>query len=105
MWAHRDGLPREIDAMTITIGSFTLDNVFYDGDVDVLYLHVGDPATAVDFDESPEGHALRFDADGRLVGMTIVGAKSLIDEDGEIKITLPEIVHVDPDTVAPALAA
>ena len=58
--------------MTITIGSATFDNVFYDQDVDVLYLHVGDPSTAVDFDESPEGHALRFDVEGRLVGVTIV---------------------------------
>jgi uncharacterized protein YuzE len=91
--------------MTITIGSFTFDNVFYDGDVDVLYLHVGDPSMAVDFDESPEGHALRFDADGHLVGVTIVGAKSLIDQDGEIKITLPEVIHVGSEAVAPALAA
>ena len=91
--------------MTITIGSAIFDNVFYDADVDVLYLHVGDPATAVDFDESPEGHALRFDGAGRLVGATIVGAKSLIDREGEITITLPEIVHVDSDTVTPALVS
>lgn len=90
--------------MTITIGSSTFDNVFYDTDVDVLYLHVGDPSSAVDFDESPEGHALRFDADGRLVGVTIVGAKALIDREGEITITLPEIVHVHSDEVRPALA-
>lgn len=89
--------------MTITIGSFTFDNVFYDADVDVLYLHVGDTSTAVDFDESPEGHALRFDADGHLVGVTIVGAKSLIDREDEIKITVPEIVRVGSAAVAPAL--
>jgi len=89
--------------MTITIGSFTFDNVFYDADVDVLYLHMGDPSTAVDFDESPEGHALRFDADGRLVGVTIVGPKSLIDQEGEIRITLPEIIRVGSAVVAPAL--
>lgn len=90
--------------MTITIGSSTFDNVLYDADVDVLYLHIGEPSTAVDFDESPEGHALRFDADGRLVGVTIVNAKSLIDRDGEIAITVPEVVHVGSDTVGPALA-
>jgi uncharacterized protein YuzE len=89
--------------MTITIGSSTFDNVFYDADVDVLYLRVGDPSTAVEFDESPEGHALRFDVEGRLVGVTIVNAKSLIDRDGEIAITVPEVVHVDSDAVAPAL--
>jgi uncharacterized protein YuzE len=90
--------------MTITIGSSTFDNVLYDADVDVLYLHIGDPSTAVDFDESPEGHALRFDAEGRLVGVTIVNAKSLIDREGEIAITVPEVVHVGSDTVRPALA-
>jgi uncharacterized protein YuzE len=91
--------------MTITIGSFTFDNVFYDAEVDVLYLHKGDPSTAVTFDESPEGHALRFNAAGNLVGVTIVGAKSLLDGTGEIKITVPEIVRVGSDAVAPALAS
>jgi hypothetical protein len=37
--------------------------------------------------------------------VTIVGAKSLIDRDGEIVITLPEVVHVDSDTVGSALAS
>lgn len=90
--------------MTITIGPFIFDNVFYDGDADVLYLHKGDPSTAVDFDESPEGHALRFDVTGSLVGVTVVGAKSLLDGEGEIKITVPEIVRVGSEAVAPALA-
>lgn len=36
--------------------------------------------------------------------MTIVNAKSLIDRDGEIAITVPEVVHVGSDTVGPALA-
>jgi uncharacterized protein YuzE len=90
--------------MTITIGSTTFDNVFYDAEVDVLYLHKGDPSAASDFDESPEGHALRFDREGKLVGVTIVGAKQLIEKDGEIKITLPEVVRVDSQAVAPALA-
>jgi uncharacterized protein YuzE len=72
----------------------------------VLYLHVGDPGTAVDFDESPEGHALRFDAAGRLVGLTIVGAKALLQRDGHVTVTIPpEQVDVDAATLAPILAA
>jgi hypothetical protein len=39
--------------------SCTFDNVSYDAAADVLYLHVGDPSTPADSDESPEGHALR----------------------------------------------
>jgi hypothetical protein len=42
-------------------------------------------------------------ADYDLIGVTIVGAKSLIDREGEIKITLPEIVRVGSAAVAPAL--
>jgi uncharacterized protein YuzE len=89
--------------MKIQIGATAFENVFYDKDADVLYLHVGDPACAVDFDESPEGHALRFDAGGKLVGVTIVGAKALLHADGEIQITLPEVVHVSSGEFAPAL--
>ena len=43
--------------MSVTIADITFDRVEYDSDADVLYLHVGDPSTAVDFDETPEGHA------------------------------------------------
>jgi uncharacterized protein YuzE len=89
--------------MTVTIGSTTFDRVRYDADGDVLALHVGDPRTAVDFDESPEGHALRFNAAGELVGITIVNAKWLLDQDGEIKITLPEQLHVPPAAIQAAL--
>ena len=37
--------------------------------------------------------------------VTIIGAKALIDREGEIKITLPEIIHVDSRVLAPALVA
>jgi uncharacterized protein YuzE len=58
--------------VSVTVGSVAFDRVSYDRDADVLYLGVGDPAQAVEFDESAEGHALRHDADGRLVGITMV---------------------------------
>jgi YD repeat-containing protein len=80
--------------MSITIANITFDNVDYDAGADVLYLHRGDPRTAVDFDESPEGHALRYDASGQLVGITIVNARWLLEQDGKIEITLPP-QHVD----------
>jgi uncharacterized protein YuzE len=87
--------------MTITLGSFEFDNVFYDADVDVLYLHKGEPASAVDFDESPEGHALRFNGEGKLVGVTVLNAKRLLERDGGLKVTVPEVVRAD--ALAPAL--
>lgn len=91
--------------MKVSVGRYTFDNVSYDVEADVLYLHVGDPSTAADFDESPEGHALRFDADGNLVGMTVLGAKRLLDRDGELTITVFEVMHVGSAAVAPALIA
>jgi hypothetical protein len=60
----------------------------------------------VDFGESPEGHALRFAADGRLVGLTIVGARALLERDGHITVTIPaERIDVDARTLAPIIAA
>ena len=59
----------------------------------------------MDFDESPEGHALRYDANGRLVGITIVGAKYFLKKDGRIDVTIPQYVAtLDQRTLGPALA-
>lgn len=93
--------------MSVTIGPITFDRVRYDREGDVLYLHVGDPRTAVAFDASPEGHALRFDAAERLVGVTIVNARWLLEREGRITITLPAPpapqLQADPAALAPAL--
>jgi len=91
--------------MSVTIADITFDRVEYDPDADVLYLHVGDPSTAVDFDETPEGHALRFDAEGRLVGITLVRPKHLLDESGGLRITLPVPSDVSARELTPALSA
>ena len=88
--------------MTLRIANTDFDRIRYDADADVLYLAAGDPARAVEFDETPEGHALRFDADGALVGITIVNARALIDQDGSIRITLPETISAA--DIAPAFA-
>jgi uncharacterized protein YuzE len=91
--------------MSVTIADITFDRVEYDSDADVLYLHVGDPSTAVDFDETPEGHALRFDAEGRLVGITLIRPKHLLDESGGLRITLPVPSDVSAGDLTPALSA
>ena len=89
--------------MKITVGDTTFDRVDYDAAADVLYLHVGEPNRATDFDESPEGHALRFDDTGRLVGLTIVNAKQLLDGEQPIVVTIPERVTIDPAILASAV--
>jgi len=89
--------------MKITVGDTTFDRVDYDAAADVLYLHVGEPSRATEFDESPEGHALRFDEAGSLVGLTIVNAKQLLDNEKPIVVTIPERVTIDPAALAPAV--
>jgi uncharacterized protein YuzE len=90
--------------VSITIGGITFDSVHYDAGGDVLYLHVGAASDAVDFDESPEGHALRFGPNGDLIGVTIVRPKWLIEHEGKVTITMPERVEVEPDALRSALA-
>ncbi len=89
----------------VRIGDVVFDRVDYDEGADVLYLHVGDPSAAVAFDESPEGYALRFDASGRLVGVTLVGARHAIDAGEPLSVTLPSRVEIDTDQVEAAISA
>lgn len=91
--------------MSVTIADITFDRVDYDAAADVLYLHVGDPSTAVDFDETPEGHALRFDANGDLVGITLVRPKHLLEKGDGLRITLPVASDVPAGELSPALGA
>jgi uncharacterized protein YuzE len=76
--------------MTVKIGHLTFDHATYDEQGDVLYLRVGERHAAGDSEETPEGHVLRFAADGRVIGLTIINARWLLERDGEITITLPE---------------
>jgi uncharacterized protein YuzE len=76
--------------MTVTIAGIEFDNVLYDREVDVLYLHVGDPAAAVDWDDSAEGDGIRYARDGSLIGITVLNARSRMERDGKLVITLPE---------------
>jgi uncharacterized protein YuzE len=91
--------------MTITIGHLTFDHATYDAVGDVLYLHAGEPQAAADSEETPEGHALRFGADGQVVGVTIVNAKWLLDQGRPIEITIPERIAIDPGDLAPVINA
>ncbi len=70
----------------------------------MLYLHVGDPGSAVRFDATPEGHHTRYGEDGNLVGVTIVNARWLFEQDGEIALTLPQhrVVAHDLDSLLAA---
>jgi len=91
--------------MTITIGNITFDHATYDDRGDVLYLHVGDRQVAADSLGTPEGHAVRCNAAGDVIGVTIVNARWLLDRDGKITITIPERIDVSAAALAPAMAS
>ncbi|MFT3866637.1 MAG: DUF2283 domain-containing protein [Solirubrobacterales bacterium] len=94
-----------MEQVNIKIGPVTFDHADYDAENDVLYLHVGDPQEA-EGEETPEGHVLRY-ASGtqQIVGLTILGARHILDRDGELLVTVPESVKASADDLAPALAA
>jgi uncharacterized protein YuzE len=77
------------------VATIDFDTAHYDRDADVLYLSVGDPTRAVDFDETAEGHALRYDEHGDLIGITIVGARKLVDEHRDVHIQAPVTLSAD----------
>ncbi len=88
--------------MTITIGPYRFDHATYDERGDVLYLRDGDPQPAADTFGTPEGHAVRLDESGSVLGITIVNAKWLIERDGKIAITVPIRIETTADDLAPA---
>ena len=91
--------------MKITIGNLTFDHASYDARGDVLYLHIWEPQAAAESEETPEQHVVRFDQDGQVIGLTIIDAKWLLDRDGAIAVTLPELQRIDAEELEPALRA
>lgn len=82
-----------MEAVNIRIGPLVFDHADYDQDGDVLYLHVGLPQAA-EGEETPEGHVLRF-APGsqRIVGLTVINAREVLERDGRLVVTVPETVE------------
>ena len=91
-----------MEQVNIRIGHITFDHADYDAGSDVLHLHVG----KAEGEETPEGHVLRYAPGGqRIVGLTVLGAQRILDNEGELRVTIPESVKASADDLAPALAA
>ena len=91
--------------MTITIGNHEFDVVHYDARGDVLYLQVSEPESEARTDATPEGHAVTWDGSGNVIGMTIVNAKWLLERDGKITMTIPDLIETRAEDLEPALTA
>lgn len=97
--------PGGVARMTVRIGRHEFDHASYDEDADVLYLRRGRERKAATTFGTPEGHAVRLDEDGDVIGMTLVNARWLIERDGHLVVTVPERIESSAEDLAPALEA
>ncbi len=93
-----------MDAVNVKINGLVFDRANYDADGDVLYLARGDTTEASDAALTPEGHGVRYDSEGQVIGVTIINARRLLERDGHVTITLPHEVHVPAGDLAGALS-
>lgn len=75
--------------MSVAFRDVIFDLVDYDQDADVLYLSTSG-VTPCEREESPEGHVLRFDENGKICGLTIIAASRQIDPEGNATLSFPE---------------
>lgn len=94
-----------MEQVNIKIGPVLFDHADFDAEHDVLYLHVGEPQEG-EGEETPEGHVIRY-APGshRIVGLTMLGPRKILERDGRIVVTIPETIETTAEALAPALAA
>jgi uncharacterized protein YuzE len=93
--------------MSVTVAGIKFEDHEYDVRGDVLYLFTADYSAGglpPHSSATPEGHGIEYDQDGRVIAMTLVNVKRLMDRDGELKITWPE-AHVQPDELSAVLVA
>jgi uncharacterized protein YuzE len=89
--------------MSVTIAGIEFEHHVYDGRADVLYLTVaGYESPPADADATPEGHGIEYDEKRKVIAMTLMDVKWLLDRDGELTITWPS-GHVNADELAAAL--
>jgi YD repeat-containing protein len=86
--------------VTIRVGHLEFNYVTYDDVRDVLYLSIDEPYEAADAEATTGGHQVRYDEAGRVIGITFVNAKWLLERDGEIELP----IRVPADDLALALA-
>lgn len=93
-------------SVSLRIGPVVFDHATYDAENDVLYLSVGDPEPG-EAEETPEGHAIRYaPGTNRIVGLTMLGPRRILESDGRLTVTFPEIVEIrSAEQMAGVLAA
>lgn len=54
--------------------------------------------------ETPDGHAIHYDENGAVIGLTLLNVRHILERDGRVTLTLPP-EHVEADALEPVLAA
>jgi len=90
--------------MGVTIGGIEFDHHHYDERGDVLYLNVGAPRAQASGVETPDGHAVHYDEDGAVIGLTLLNVRWTLEREGELRLSLPD-AHVPAATLSPVLVA
>ena len=90
--------------MSLLIAGLDFDHVHYDDRGDVLYLSVGEPREPAEAFETPEGHNVEYDTQGRVIGLVLYGVRHTLDRDGEVRLTWPPS-HLAAGALRPALTA
>jgi len=93
-----------MDAVNVKINGLVFDRANYDVEGDVLYLARGETTEASDAALTPEGHGIRYDSEGHVIGVTIINARRLLERDAHVTITLPQEVQVAAGDLAGALS-
>ena len=93
-----------MDAVNVKINGLVFDRAIYDADGDVLYVVRCEATEASDAALTAEGHGVRYDSDGHVIGVTIINARWLLERDGHVTITLPHQVQVAAGDLAGALS-
>lgn len=78
----------------------------YESVGDVLYLSTAADDKTGPAQETPEGHAVRLDPEGRITHLTAVNAKWLLERDGELTATLRDgrVLTIAAEDVAAVLS-
>lgn len=90
----------------VRIGHLSFDSVDYDPRADVLYLSAGPPPPAADTVPTPEGHAVRYGANGEVIGVTLISPQAKIERKRGVPVTAgDERLIAEAEGVEAAMAA
>lgn len=89
--------------MSVQLGPHEFEYASYDSGADVLYLRSGRARPAKRTYATPEGHAVRYDENDQVIGITIVNAKLLSERDGTITVTVPDQIEASAEELAALL--